>query len=61
MEHQDNHRHHSDSRARLQAGIRYLESRLAEMGQDGDCAYERAMAKVFREQLQLRRQLLTQI
>ena len=52
------HRHHTNSRARLVAGIAYLERRLAEMGQDGDCAYERAMATLFREQLKMRRELL---
>lgn len=46
-------------RSRLLAEIAYLEARLIAIGQTGDCAYERALARSYRELLSLRRQELT--
>ena len=42
-------------RARLEEEIHYMEVRLTEIGFDGDCAYERAMSKFYREQIESRR------
>jgi hypothetical protein len=36
-----------DDRTQLLDEINALESRLAEMGMDGDCAYERAMTRLY--------------
>lgn len=36
-----------DQTLRLQDEIATLEYRLAEMGMDGDCAYERAMSRLY--------------
>ncbi|MBF0255603.1 MAG: hypothetical protein HQL47_03905 [Gammaproteobacteria bacterium] len=41
--------------------INYLESRLKEMGYNGDCAYERAIERSFSQRLQERRQALKQL
>jgi hypothetical protein len=46
------------SHSRLLEEIAYLEARLIAMGQTGDCAYEKAMARSYRELLQLRRREL---
>lgn len=40
---------------RLQDEIDYMEARLAEIGHDGDCAYEKAMVRFFHEQVAARR------
>ena len=40
---------------RLREEIAYMEARLAEMGDDGDCAYENAMIRFFEQQLAQRR------
>jgi hypothetical protein len=44
--------------ARLREEIAYMEARLAEMGDDGDCAYENAMIRFFEQQLAQRRAVL---
>jgi hypothetical protein len=52
------HPHPSLSRAdprRLHEDIAYIQARLAELGHDGDCAYERAMIRFFEQQLAARR------
>jgi hypothetical protein len=52
-------RHHSlvamSDTNRLREEIAYMEARLAEMGDDGDCAYENAMIRFFEQQLAQRR------
>lgn len=40
---------------RLREEIAYVEARLAELGDDGDCAYENAMIRFFQQQLAERR------
>ena len=40
---------------RLREDIAYMEARLAEIGDDGDCAYENAMIRFFEQQLAQRR------
>lgn len=40
---------------RLREEIAYMEARLAEIGDDGDCAYENAMIRFFEQQLAERR------
>jgi hypothetical protein len=40
---------------RLREEIAYMEARLAELGDDGDCAYENAMIRFFEQQLADRR------
>lgn len=47
-----------DSADALQAQIEALEARLISMGLDGDCAYERAMSKVYDGLLRDRRRRL---
>jgi hypothetical protein len=44
----------SDS-GRLREEIAYIEARLAEIGDDGDCAYENAMIRFFEQELAQRR------
>ena len=46
-------------RARLEEEISYMEARLEEIGFEGDCAYERAMSKFYRDQIASRRKELT--
>jgi hypothetical protein len=41
--------------SRLREEIAYMEARLAEIGDDGDCAYENAMIRFFEQQLAQRR------
>ncbi len=43
---------------RLLQEITYMEGRLAEIGHDGDCAYERAIARFFEQQVAERRRQL---
>ena len=50
------HRDHSHSR--LLEEIAYLEARLITIGQNGDCAYEKSMARSYTELLQQRRREL---
>jgi hypothetical protein len=40
---------------RLYEDIAYIQARLAEIGDDGDCAYEKAMIRFFEQQLAARR------
>ena len=47
--------HALDDRTRIEEEILFMESRLEEMGFEGDCAYERAMSKFYQEQLAFRR------
>ena len=55
--HTRKHRHHHfptstvDQRERLQSEIEYLQTRLDEIGHDGDCAYEKAMVRFFEQQM----------
>ena len=46
---------------RLAEEIDYMEARLAEIGHDGDCAYERAIIRFFNEQIEVRRARLRTI
>ena len=43
------------SYSRLIEEIAYLEARLIAIGQNGDCAYEKSMARSYRELLRERR------
>ena len=45
--------------ARLREEIEVLEQRLHCMGEDGDCAYERAMSTLYRGMVEERRLRLT--
>lgn len=45
-------------RGRLEEEIATLERRLAQIGPDGDCGYEKAMIRFFQDQIALRRQRL---
>lgn len=40
---------------RIRTDIRYLEARLGEMGYEGDCAYERAMTRMYEKLVEERR------
>lgn len=40
---------------RLLEEIAYMEARLAEIGHDGDCAYEKAIARFFEQQVEDRK------
>lgn len=40
---------------RVRAEIAVMESRLAAIGYDGDCAYERAMIRFYEDQMDKRR------
>jgi hypothetical protein len=44
--------------SRLEEEIAVLERRLAQIGPDGDCAYEKAMIRFFQTQLTMRREQL---
>ena len=41
--------------ARIREEIAYLETRLNEIGYDGDCGYEKAMIRFFEQQVSMRR------
>ena len=45
----------------LRQEIAFFESRLSEMGESGDCAYERALSNVFRTLLAERRSQLASL
>ena len=45
----------------IRTDINYFEARLGEMGYDGDCAYERAMAKLYEKLVAERRESLARI
>ncbi len=47
--------HRDRSYSRLVEEIAYLEARLIAIGQTGDCAYEKSMARSYRELLRQRR------
>lgn len=44
-------RHPYKDADRLREEIAYMESRLEEIGYDGDCAYEKAIARFYYQQL----------
>ncbi|MDH5784099.1 MAG: hypothetical protein OEZ16_00655 [Chromatiales bacterium] len=46
------------SYSRLLEEIAYLEARLIDIGHTGDCAYEKALARSYRELLRQRRVVL---
>jgi hypothetical protein len=52
------HRRPFDDPERLLEEIAYMESRLAEIGHDGDCAYEKAMIRFYHQQVAQRRERL---
>ena len=54
-------RPHHRSMASLLEEIRALESRLAAVGLDGDCAYERALSQIYDRLLRERRDQLAAI
>lgn len=43
---------------RLEEEIATLEKRLDQIGPDGDCGYEKALIRFFRDQIELRRRQL---
>jgi hypothetical protein len=43
---------------RVREEIECIEARLAEIGHDGDCAYEKAMVRFFQQQVEIRRDWL---
>lgn len=45
----------------LRQEIAFFESRLYEMGEQGDCAYEHALSRAYETLLQERRQQLAQL
>lgn len=45
----------NDDRSRIEEEIQFMESRLEEMGFEGDCAYERAMTKFYQQEIAFRR------
>ncbi len=47
------------SRSRLLEEIAYLEARLIAIGQTGDCAYKKSMARSYNQLLQQRRRELS--
>lgn len=47
-----------DQALQLQDEIATLESRLADMGMDGDCAYERAMSRLYTDLVEDRKRRL---
>ena len=49
------------SHSRLVEEIAYLEARLITIGQTGDCAYEKAMARSYTQLLQQRRSELADL
>jgi hypothetical protein len=50
--------HTDDDMDRVKKDIAYFEARLNELGQSGDCAYEKAMVKVYDSMLEDRRRQL---
>jgi hypothetical protein len=45
-------------RGRIEEEIATLERRLAQIGPDGDCGYEKAMIRFFQQQIEMRRRRL---
>ena len=52
---------HDQSHARLIEEIAYLEARLIAIGQTGDCAYEKSLARSYTELLRSRRKQLNSL
>ena len=50
--------HRDHYHGRLLEEIAYMEARLIAIGQTGDCAYEKSMARSYTQLLQLRRREL---
>ncbi len=50
--------HRDESYSRLLEEVAYLEARLIAIGQTGDCAYEKALARSYSELLRARRRQL---
>ena len=46
---------YNNDRSRMEEEIRFMESRLEEMGFEGDCAYERAMTRFYQQEIASRR------
>lgn len=53
--------HKIHSQDQLKKDIAYFEARLEELGQSGDCAYEKAMVRVYDSMLEDRRRILAQL
>ena len=53
--------HHDQGHTRLLEEIAYLEARLVAIGQTGDCAYEKSLARSYSELLRARRMQLAAI
>lgn len=53
--------HPDQGHTRLLEEIAYLEARLVAIGQTGDCAYERSLARSYTELLRARRRQLAAI
>lgn len=53
--------HHDDGHTRLLEEIAYLEARLVTIGQTGDCAYEKSLARSYTELLHARRHQLAKL
>lgn len=49
--HSANQTDHRFDPQRSEEEIRYMESRLDEIGHDGDCAYEKAMIRFFQKEV----------
>ena len=49
------------SHGRLREEIAYLEARLISIGENGDCAYEKALARSYKQLLELRREELNDL
>lgn len=52
---------HEESHRRLLEEIAYLEARLLAIGQTGDCAYEKSLARSYAELLHARRRQLASL
>lgn len=48
----------ADEAHRLRAEIAFFEARISEMGGDGDCAYEKALVRQYRQLIAERRERL---
>ena len=52
---------HAQNHTRLLEEIAYLEARLIAIGETGDCAYEKSLARSYTELLHARRQQLNRL
>lgn len=50
--------HTGDGESRLLAEIAFFEARIAQIGGDGDCAYEKALVRQYRQLIAERRRQL---